>query len=125
MKLYELEASFTIVATEDEGPIVEWIDGFSEELDKLGARDVSLFVDQSTNEFTVVTVIEADADAHVEDVVGRGMGLIRTAAHARNAGTPDWPHGQAAAAAHVLLNLIESSQRVLDEDTDDQVLLPA
>ena len=112
MTLYTVDASFQFAATDTHAPTLEdWLDTVAEHLRKLDATDVSIVSEGSTDQFTVSLVVESAAQ-QLHYVVEDGMDVLRTAFHACEGGTPDWPTAHEALGG-VRITLVESSQRVL------------
>jgi hypothetical protein len=89
---FTVEAEFTYVVDSDDPMVVEsFLDNVAEHLCELDAEDVSIILDQVAREFSVSLLIRSNEGESAETVVGKAMGLWRTAFHACNARTPEWP----------------------------------
>lgn len=113
MTLYALEASFKFHSNESDPSLEDWLDGVSEHLSKLAAKDVSIASSGVDSTFAVSWVVEVADEAAIHDVVKTGMDALRTAFHACEASTADWPTPAAAIHGGINVTLVESSQRVL------------
>lgn len=88
---FVLDARFSYTVGSEEAPIHEFLDLVTDHLDDLGARDVLIVLDEDVKEFTLSHVVTSNAGESIETVVGKGMGVIRTAFHACEGHTPSWP----------------------------------
>jgi hypothetical protein len=89
---YTFEAGITPEGEVAEpGDISAFLDSVVDHLDKLDTQDVSLVLDAATAVFWVSILIPSQEEESIETVVGKGMGLLRTAFHACNANTQSWP----------------------------------
>jgi hypothetical protein len=110
---YALDASFAYWRdNDDDPPLADWLDKMTAHLYELGVDGVFVTSQTSTSTFTVSMTIDALDGASIENVVGEGMVAIRTAAHACDARTQNWPT-PSEAVPQVRITLLESSQRVL------------
>lgn len=91
-KYYTLDATFDYVPGEGEPTELDtMLDNVVEHLMDLDARDVNIVADTSINTFALSHVVLAHPGESIETVLGRGMGTVRAAFHACEAGTPGWP----------------------------------
>lgn len=88
---FVIDARFSYTPKAEEAPISDFLDLVMEHLDELGARDVFIALDQDRREFTLSHVVISNAGESIETVVGKGMGVLRTAFHACEGDTPSWP----------------------------------
>lgn len=90
---YVLEASFSYTFSDDETPdISSFLDQVVDHLqDDLGVGDVTVVLDKGVSEFSMSLLIPSYDQESIETVVGKGMGLLRTAFHKCEAHTPGWP----------------------------------
>ncbi len=50
-----------------------------------------VITDEDAKTILVSLIVPGTSEEPIEDIVGRGMTLMRTAFHACNGGTPQWP----------------------------------
>ncbi|MDQ1745785.1 MAG: hypothetical protein QOD07_48 [Frankiaceae bacterium] len=93
-----LEADFSYTMTESDGEhtgyddITQFLDAVVTHLeDALAVEDVTLVLDEEGQAFSVSLLVTSPAEESIETVVGKGMGLLRTAFHACDGHTPGWP----------------------------------
>lgn len=92
--LFAVEADFNYKFDGDGGDIVAFMDTVVDHLtEALEAKDVFVILDEDAQTFTLSSLVTSYEGESVETIVGKGMGLFRTAFHACNASTPNWsPH---------------------------------
>ena len=88
---FSLDAAFSYTLVEGEDSIVEFLDAVSDHLDELGAADVLIVADEDAQTFTISQLVASHDGESIETVVGKGMGLLRTAFHACQGTTSGWP----------------------------------
>lgn len=90
--LYAVEADFTYSFDGEGGDIVAFMDSVVDHINEsLDADDVFVVLNEDNQSFTISCVVTSPDGESIETVVGKGMGLFRTAFHACNGSTPDWP----------------------------------
>jgi hypothetical protein len=108
-----LEAAFQFDRTEASDPtMADWLEDVVEHLYKLDARSLFVVSDDDQQKFVVSLTLEAPQGSTPESVADVGMTMIRTAAHACGAATPDWPTTTEVMPA-LRISLIEAKQKVL------------
>jgi hypothetical protein len=87
---YRLEAGFDFVRTASDDPTLnEFLDRVDEHLvDALGAKDVTIVSDAEESSFNIALLAEGD---HEGMAFATALAMLRTAFHAENCETPDWP----------------------------------
>lgn len=88
---YRFEASFVYHRTEAHDPdLGEFLDRVDEHLiDKLGAQDVFIAAEAASSTFTIALTESSAADELA--AAAKALATIRTAFHAEDCSTPDWP----------------------------------
>ena len=90
--LFAVEADFSYTFDDDGGDIVAFMDTVVDHLvEALGADDVFVVLNEDVQTFSISTLVPSYEGESVETIVGKGMGLFRTAFHACDAVTPNWP----------------------------------
>ena len=87
---YRLEAQFIYHATESEDPELNvFLDRVDEHLvEGLGCKDVLIASDGASSTFSIALAAEGD---DYERAFSAALGTLRTAFHAENCSTPEWP----------------------------------
>lgn len=87
---YRLEADFIYHVTRDDDPELNvFLDRVDEHLvEQLGAKDVLIASDGASSSFSIALAAEGD---DYETAFAAALGTLRTAFHAENCDTPDWP----------------------------------
>lgn len=100
--LFAVEADFSYKFAAADGDIVAFMDTVVDHLtEALHAEDVFVVLDEDRATFALHTLVPSYEGESVETIVGKGMGLFRTAFHACNASTPNWPKAHATGGVRV------------------------
>ena len=90
-KWYTVSAEFTYQISDSESSIQEYLDAVADHLDELNAEDVAMTLDEDTQWFSVSVLVGVYEETSPEAIVGEAIGLMRTAFHACDMSTPEWP----------------------------------
>lgn len=88
---FTVEADFKYDIDSEAIPTEEFFDAVAGHLAQLGAEDIMIVLDGDSRCFSLSLLVASREHESIETVVGKGMGLMRTAFHACDARTPRWP----------------------------------
>lgn len=87
-----VDASFRYLPAEtDEFTMDETLDQIVDHLYELGVEDLNVVADTVKSIVDISLAVPAHSGDSIETVIGKAMGMLRTAFHACDAGTPGWP----------------------------------
>jgi hypothetical protein len=121
---YTVAAEFTYSFTHDAAcacdcSIEPYLESVVEHLDGLAADDVTLVVDEDAKWFSLSVLVSAYEAESIESVVGKALGLLRTAFHACDVATPGWPTNNEA----VRFKSVTVDMTTLSDDADPERVL--
>jgi acid phosphatase family membrane protein YuiD len=91
---FTMAADFDYFVLNEAARLEDFFNDVAEHLAQLGAEDISIMLDENKQSFSVSLLVASQEYESIETVVGKGMGMIRTALHFCNARTPQWPTAQ-------------------------------
>ena len=114
---YTVEADFSYDKFTSTEHLTQFVDDVADHLYGLDGEDISISLNRDKAELSVSLLISSHEYESIETVVGKAMGMMRTAFHACNAATPHWPTiGQDFLSVHVRPAIV-----VGDADNSDAV----